>query len=473
MKFIDLFTGCGGLSLGLLKAGHHGLFAVEKNEHAFETLKSNLLKHSSEHFSGGYNWLDHPKLQKKAHDITALLDDLELRNYFKQLGKNGDVDLVAGGPPCQGFSLAGKRDPHDPRNKLAFAYLDFVSLVNPKFIIMENVRGIAHSFNKDGKKSRPVSEDIEQKLAEQGYVPFHFIEDSKLWGVPQRRLRFVLIAIRKDQFGPLFCNVTVKTQAEILLETGRKLMDKVKNRLETYAVSFKQEKGLNPNDDVSVGEAISDLKTLDNSNKQRKTQPATDSSVPGFQQIAAPFLNKKHTAAYRSLMTEQYNGSLPNGGLRLPRHTMRVKNRFKKILSDIDTPKLQQKYTLVRCKALPTRYREEVLWSKKHSLTVLDSKKSSITITTLPDDILHYDEPRILTVRELARLQSFPDWFRFEGPYTTGGERRKKSCPKYTQVGNAVPPLMAEGLGQFIEHELSDVIKSYVQETLTIQNEIA
>jgi DNA (cytosine-5)-methyltransferase 1 len=69
------------------------------------------------------------------------------------------------------------------------------------------------------------------------------------------------------------------------------------------------------------------------------------------------------------------------------------------------------------------------------------------TITTLPDDVLHYAEPRILTVRESARLQSFPDWFRFRGNFTTGGERRKKECPRYTQVGNAVPPYLGRAIG--------------------------
>ena len=69
------------------------------------------------------------------------------------------------------------------------------------------------------------------------------------------------------------------------------------------------------------------------------------------------------------------------------------------------------------------------------------------TLTTLPDDILHYGEPRILTVRECARLQSFPDWFTFHGKYTTGGDRRKVECPRYTQVGNAVPPLLAKAIG--------------------------
>ena len=70
------------------------------------------------------------------------------------------------------------------------------------------------------------------------------------------------------------------------------------------------------------------------------------------------------------------------------------------------------------------------------------------TVTTLPDDMIHYGEPRILTVRENARLQTFPDWFSFKGKYTTGGHRRKKECPRYTQVGNAVPPLLAEAIGE-------------------------
>ena len=83
-------------------------------------------------------------------------------------------------------------------------------------------------------------------------------------------------------------------------------------------------------------------------------------------------------------------------------------------------------------------------------MSVLSADKISNTITTIPDDTLHYSESRILTVRETARIQSFPDWYEFQGRYTTGGPRRKLECPRYTQVGNAVPPLMAETLGRFI-----------------------
>ena len=84
---------------------------------------------------------------------------------------------------------------------------------------------------------------------------------------------------------------------------------------------------------------------------------------------------------------------------------------------------------------------------KKRGVTVLKSNCICSTITSIPDDFIHYCEPRILTVREMARIQSFPDWYEFCGKYTTGGELRKKDVPRYTQVANAVPPLFAEQVG--------------------------
>ena len=90
------------------------------------------------------------------------------------------------------------------------------------------------------------------------------------------------------------------------------------------------------------------------------------------------------------------------------------------------------------------------LGMKKHTISVLARGKPSPTLTTLPDDIIHYSEARILTVRECARLQSFPDDFHFVGPYTTGSYRRRYQCPRYSQVGNAVAPRVAEFLGTLI-----------------------
>ncbi|MDC0664367.1 DNA cytosine methyltransferase [Marinobacter sp. SS21] len=133
-------------------------------------------------------------------------------------------------------------------------------------------------------------------------------------------------------------------------------------------------------------------------------------------------------------MTE---GEGPNS-LRLPRHRPQVTERFERILRECPKGK---------CLTQEQRDRYGI---KKHSITPLCPDRPSATMTTLPDDYLHYCEPRILTVREMARIQSFPDWFEFLGQYTTGGSFRTKSCPRYTQVGNAVPPLLGEALGELV-----------------------
>ena len=92
----------------------------------------------------------------------------------------------------------------------------------------------------------------------------------------------------------------------------------------------------------------------------------------------------------------------------------------------------------------------------KRSTTPLDGTAPSPTVTTLPDDLVHYCDPRAMSVREHARLQSFPDWFSFRGPYTAGGPGRRVACPRYTQVGNAVPPLLAEAIGETLASLLID-----------------
>ena len=140
---IDLFAGCGGLSLGLYQAGWHGVFAIEKNPCAFETLKYNLID-GKKHFA----W---PKwLPKEPLDILEV--NTKYENELK--GLRGTIDLVAGGPPCQGFSMAGKRVKDDIRNQLVFAYIDFISMVMPRLILFENVKGFTYPFgngNSEGK----------------------------------------------------------------------------------------------------------------------------------------------------------------------------------------------------------------------------------------------------------------------------------------------------------------------------------
>jgi DNA (cytosine-5)-methyltransferase 1 len=139
--------------------------------------------------------------------------------------------------------------------------------------------------------------------------------------------------------------------------------------------------------------------------------------------------------SYQRLMHDGVAAGTPMDSMRLARHTPAVRERFRHILD-----------TYPRGTSLNEAARAE-LGLSKHRICAMKPTDPAPTLTTLPDDLLHYSEPRILTVREMARLQSFPDWFHFRGKYTTGGERRKRDCPRYTQVGNAVPPLMARAIG--------------------------
>lgn len=444
MRFIDLFSGCGGLSLGLLNAGYTGLFAIEKNPDAFQSLKNNLVT-PSKYLSNSFCW-DTSKIPLENQDIHQLLENKS--EYLAHLGKGQTVDLVVGGPPCQGFSTAGRRDPNDPRSQLVYDYLKVVNLVQPKFIIMENVKGITFKIKSDS--SSPAHE-IKLKLIDLGYLPITFIEDASIWGVPQQRIRFILIGIRFDQI-----NDKLKTfQTDDILGISARLSPIIKYHLEHFACKFKETKGL-PNT-VSVGDAISDLKIQNKANQNYPLINATDIKSKLFFQIASR--NQIYDNTYTQLVRQSVEENYLPSGLRLANHNENTLKKFAKILRDIDNPEKNAEYNLRRRITLPKSYLETEINTKKLITKVLDANKPASTVTTMPEDMLHYDEPRILTVREFARLQSFPDWYDFHGPYTTGGERRKHSCPKYTQVGNAVPPLMAEGIGLFIKKELAKVIE--------------
>ena len=135
LNYIDIFAGCGGISLGLYNAGLTGIFAIEKHPDAFLTLKHNLIDNRS-----NFEWPEW--LPLRSWDI-----DILLKKYSDQLIElRGQIDLIAGGPPCQGFSVAGQRRNTDQRNKLIHSYLKFVELIQPRVIIFENVRGFTFRF---------------------------------------------------------------------------------------------------------------------------------------------------------------------------------------------------------------------------------------------------------------------------------------------------------------------------------------
>ncbi len=417
--FIDLFSGCGGLSLGLMKAGWHGLFAIEQSSDAFKTLRHNLIEEGKH--NANMPRFDWPLwLEVRPYEIKDFLG-----SYGKRLKSlQGNIQLVAGGPPCQGFSFAGRRTGKDSRNELFQYHLQVVELVRPEFVLMENVQGIDTAFriSKQEKKARgrprkSYAKRIRDALENQGYEVQQHILRAADFGVPQLRPRYFALGIRRDLIG------------------GRHPPDLLKVLLERRE-AFLRTRGLPTDRPVTVFEAISDLSISGKSLVECKDKE----SPAGFVQINY----KGPETSYQKLMHENMKGKQLNS-LRLPRHRPETIKRFEKILKECR-------------KGVQVSAEERArLGIRKIAITPLAPNRPSHTLTTLPDDLLHYAEPRIHTVREHARLQSFPDWFEFCGKYTTGGDRRSKECPRYTQVGNAVPPLLAEIIGEALHAILDEL----------------
>lgn len=396
---IDLFSGCGGLSLGLKQAGFDHLFAIEAHPDAFSTYYNNLIKRSS-YQERWPSWLP-----MQSNDIEAVIS-----KYLPELkALRGSVDLLAGGPPCQGFSMNGRRDPADPRSRMIKRYFEFVAAVQPRVVLLENVRGFVSMPHENGGC---YPDFAKAKLDELGYEAHDVVLSASDWGVPQRRPRYILIAFKKGSLPG------VDPIARL----------KVKRR------NFLEGLGLWPGP-TSVKDALFDLET---NGKELRLDPEWGHA--GFE--ALKYRAPKDKSAYLRLMRDGWSGH--PGDMRLARHSAKVSERMRTILASCD-----------RGQAVSIEDRKR-LGIKKRSTTPLDPGAPSPTITTLPDDLIHYSEPRTMTVREHARIQSFPDWFKFSGRYTTGGDRRKKDCPRFTQVGNAVPPLLARAIGETILSLLDD-----------------
>lgn len=396
--FIDVFAGCGGLSLGLMRAGWRGLFAVEKDAMAFATIEKNLMGNNSRFHFEWPEWLD-----KKAMAIEELI----ACNGDNLRALRGKVDLLAGGPPCQGFSSAGRRVRQDPRNAMLRHYLELVELVHPRILVIENVPGITYDFQADqpGQPRRNFANELKAMLEPRYNVQTSFLAAPE-FGLPQVRRRFFLVGLAKDAF-PREADVFT------VLASSRE--------------AFLAARGLTVR--TSAADAISDLQVA-----LFGTRPCPDSN--GFEAIVAG----PPTSPYQRLMKDGHVGPVPD--TRLARHSAEIKRRFELIThacSEAGRRHVQLSASMRKDFGL-----------KKKATRVMDSSRPSPTITSMPDDLIHYAEPRTLSVRENARLQGFPDWFGFAGKYTTGGDRRRIEVPRFTQVANAVPPLLAEAIGEVL-----------------------
>ena len=399
LNYIDLFAGCGGLSLGLHYAGYEGLFAIEKDQMAFDTLSTNMLGEDSAypHFDRWPSWLP-----KTKHDLCELLNNVEYRKHFRSL--RGRVMLVCGGPPCQGFSIGGARRVEDIRNDLPFEFLKFVKLVKPVCVLLENVLGIARPFSLDGKfGGKSVASLIVEDLQKMGYVA-NFTQVRALdFGVPQDRRRTITFGIDASLAGDFDPGQLL---SEVLAAISREQLSDLSLPLNRH---------------VTIKEALDDL--------------SGDDLVP------CPDAPKFSSARY--LPAKSSYGRLMRCGIRAG--TIPDSHRFSK-----HGERVSSLYDAIHRHGIKGRVPRDFLLShntKTLKKVLLDPEGYSSTITTHPDETIHYKYSRNISVREMARIQSFPDNWRIRGRYTLNGERRKLDVSRCAQIGNAIPPLMGRALG--------------------------
>jgi len=458
LKYIDLFAGCGGLSLGFEAAGFNLEFAVEKSPMAAETFYHNFIKRieKDEDWKRYLSLSDEEKLESKLF-VGETLSLLEKSNLLQKVkSKVKDLDLIIGGPPCQGFSLAGKRNPKDHRNMLPWQFLEYVEIFEPKAVLMENVLGMRQNFNKHNEKS-PFKQ-IKQYLEECNtkYVVQELQLNAMHYGVAQHRPRVMLLAIRAD---------IAKKKNLYATEEIWKSEDFYNN---TEISPLCPQPTMKKNFYFSVKDALNDLignektKYLDNINKKSGFYKVLKSSNKNT--FLLNHIERNHTEKV-TLRFRLYQ-YLSNNNVNL-----KILNLSSKYMVSKDKDILNEiKFMLSNCK-YPAKSpdgkllanNENVLvdlilelGTKKHTQRPLKINVPSPTVVSIPDDVIHPIYPRAMTVREQARFQSFPDYFEFRSKETTGGEKRKIEVPQYTQVGNAVPPLMAKEIGKHIINLLKE-----------------
>lgn len=342
MNCIDLFCGCGGLSLGFEKAGINVLVGIDAWKDAITTFNYN---------------------HKNSKGICADLSTLEPKEIEKELnGKS--VDLIIGGPPCQGFSVAGKRIVDDVRNKLYKNFVRFVEYYKPQAFIMENVPNILSIGG------GIVRDSIVKDFSDLGYKVVYQVLTASNYGTPQNRRRAVFVGFKNGfEF---------------------KFPEKIVEKL------------------ITSSEALSDLPE----NSLEDGAPYPIASKCDYQKLMRCNSDKvyNHQITEHSERTKEIIALVPDGG------------NYKNLPEE-----LQQ-----------TR-KVHIAWTR------LNSQKPSFTIDTGHRHHFHYKWDRIPTVRESARIQSFPDDFIFLGTKTS----------QYKQVGNAVPPLMAEAIAKKIKESLN------------------
>lgn len=335
---VDLFSGAGGLSLGLLQAGIPVKHAVDHDEDALATFNHNF-----------------PGRPGRLHDLSG-------NSAINQLAQIiGRPSIIVAGPPCQGFSLTGPRKFEDPRNKLYLSVLEIARLTHPEAILIENVRGMANLYGGE------VRREVELRLKKLGYSVDSQVLDAAAYGVPQHRKRLFFLAVRGRK--------------EILWPNP----SHGPNTSSPY---------------ISASEAVSDLPTLEHE--------------PGFDGME---YDQPPSTLFQIQMRNRTQ--VLTNHIRT-NHTDHVKRVIALVPPGKDYRSLPP--------GVGTSRRFNVAWTRYHP------DRPAGTIDTGHRNHFHYKYDRVPTVRENARFQTFPDHFHFLGTRTSQAR----------QVGNAVPPILAE-----------------------------
>lgn len=431
---VDLFAGCGGLSLGFENANFTPVFVNELNNDALGTYLAN--RH---HVLGGEDFAKNGSLHcNDAHELQGsrldtLISDLSAINEIDfrfdthvsaTSGAGSTLDVLAGGPPCQGYSGIGIRRSYSvdrseiPSNQLYSRMAQIIGRLRPRIFLFENVRGLLNAkWTKEG--GEPIWPDV---LAEfrriKGYEVRWSLVYAKDYGVPQNRPRVLLVGIRKDILAS--CD---------FLEPNRHPDDAVK-----CGFLPKGQAGSFPD----LCDLLGDL---------------VDGDIPTILRSGNFKSGKFETSAYPKRASTDIQKQLRqapewNPDLKVRLSEQEYSKHKQAVVAKFD-------HMLTNNGQIPDKYK-----TKKFSQRVLKERwgngEPNMTATSLADDYVHYSQPRVLTVREWARLQLFPDWYQFKGKRTTGGLRRAgnpreglfdREAPKYTQIGNAVPVGLAEKVG--------------------------
>lgn len=414
----DLFCGAGGLSQGFQSAGYSVIGGVDHDPDACATFHSNF-----------------PSAETVCGDLTAPSTQEQVRDFAAK------ADVIVGGPPCQAFSQVRNHDRllHDPRNALYKEFVEILKATRPLAFLMENVPGMAQMRVKE-QVAQDLSLDGEYEVAPQ-------LVDACDFGVPQTRERILFIAIHKSLAlrPPLLAGTGISQALALRRHESSKTRYQI-SRLSLLAEAAIQQ--LNDADNltaVSAGQAISDLAFLRAGNR--------DDSLP-INALPSP------ESAYQRIMRQDLEDSISNVSVpRINKDTVLRLSEIPEGGNYRDLPEAFRKRYLTGQKWGPTNGSGKLGRRHFYAYRRLHPSIWAWTLNTKADSVYHWSTERALSVREFARLQSFPDDFHFttdarKGPLPgriDGGPAHSR----YRQVGNAVPPLLASAAAKALADGLS------------------